>query len=223
MWNSHAPVLALDGPSGVGKGAVGREIAAKLGWHYLDSGVFYRVLAYVVLRAKTDVENIAAIVAQAEHLSLQFGLQGEVLLAEEDISGAIRTEACGYMASQIAAIPAVRAVLLEKQRAFQQAPGLVADGRDMGTVVFPEAFLKIFLEASAEIRAERRYHQLKDSGLDVNLDDLLGQITKRDAQDRQRAISPLCPAADARVVDTTHMDISAVVQMIMDAVNLAKK
>ena len=216
------PVLTLDGPSGVGKGAVGRHLAAHLGWHYLDSGVFYRVLAYLALNHHVLATDHKGIVLLAQSLMVQFGLTGEIFLEKQDIGGAIRDETCGYMASQVAAIPAVRAVLLEKQRAFRQWPGLVADGRDMGTVVFPDAFLKIFLDATSEARALRRYHQLKESRLDVNLGDLLSKITLRDLQDRQRAISPLCQASDAVLIDTTVLDVAAVIQRVETAIENAK-
>ena len=208
------PVIALDGPSGVGKGAVGRHIAAQRGWHYLDSGVFYRTLAYVAQQRNLSAADPLAILHAAQTLTLRCGLQGEVYWEGQDISRAIRDEACGYMASQLAAMPAVRQALLEKQRAFRQWPGLVADGRDMGTVVFPDAIIKIYLDATSEARAQRRYHQLKESGLDVTLDGLLDKIIQRDTQDRQRAASPLCQAPDAVYIDTTAQDLPTVIQAV---------
>ncbi len=211
------PVIAIDGPSGTGKGTVARWLTGWLGWHLLDSGALYRLLGLAAGRAGTALDDEAAVAAAATALQVEFverAAETRVFLAGEDVSDAIRSEECGAAASRVAALPAVRAALLERQRAFRQPPGLVADGRDMGTVVFPAAALKIYLTASAEERAQRRYKQLIEKGMSVNLARLLGDITARDKRDAERTVSPLRPATDAVILDTTHADIGAVEDQI---------
>jgi cytidylate kinase len=217
--NSQVPVLALDGPSGSGKGTVGQLLAQRLGWHFLDSGALYRALGVAAVRAGVDLRDTPALVKLAQSLDIRFVPRpGEdtvgVLLGGEDISEALRTEQSGRRASVVAAIPEVRQALLQKQRAFRRPPGLVADGRDMGTTVFPDAILKIYLTATAEVRAQRRYKQLKEKGFDVNLRQLLDEIRERDARDAGREASPLKPAPGACIVDTSQLDISGVVERI---------
>lgn len=207
------PVIAVDGPSGTGKGTLSLWIARLLGWHFLDSGALYRVLAHYAAEQGVALGDEAGVSALARALPVRF-VEGEgeprVLLADGDVTAAIRTEAAGAAASIVAALPAVREALLARQRAFRQAPGLVADGRDMGTVVFPDAAFKLFLTASADARAERRYKQLKGKGIDVNLAALLEDIRRRDQRDEQRAVAPLQPAPDAEILDTTTLGIPEV-------------
>ncbi len=213
MTNNNIPVITVDGPSGTGKGSLCGRLAETLGFHLLDSGSLYRVLAYVVSKEKISIEDIASIVEQAGKLDLSFEKKGElvsILLSGEDVSAQIRTEESGNKASKIAIIPDVRAALFERQKAFQMSPGLIADGRDMGTVVFPKADLKIYLTASAEQRAKRRHKQLKDKGNDVTVAQLLNDIAERDQRDSQRQVAPLKPAADAIVIDTTNLGIEEV-------------
>ena len=217
---AHAPVLTIDGPSGSGKGTVSRLLATQLGWHLLDSGALYRAVGYAASLAGIDLSDAEAVTRCAEHTRIGFrdpGAGGEtrVLVNGHDASDALRTETCGAAASAIAAIPSLRAALLDKQRAFRKAPGLVADGRDMGTVIFPDAGPKVFLTASAAERAQRRHKQLKDKGLRVTLADLLREIDARDRRDAERAVAPLKPAADAVVIDTTGMPIGTVVARIL--------
>ena len=214
-----APVIAIDGPSGSGKGTIARRVATALGWHLLDSGALYRLVGLAALQqgvSMADAPNCGRIAAQ---LDVRFGADAagaeRIWLAGQEVSEAIRTEAAGERASQVAAIATVRAALLERQRRFAQPPGLVADGRDMGTIVFPEAFLKIYLTASAEERARRRYKQLKDKGLDVSLAALSREVAERDRRDSNRAIAPLKPAADAVLIDSTSVPIDAVVERVL--------
>jgi len=217
------PVITIDGPSGSGKGTVAALLAGKLGWNFLDSGALYRLLAFAARNHGVDLTNEEALKVLAEHLDVQFGAardgHGMVIILEgEDVTEAIRNETVGAGASQVAALPVVRTALLQRQKAFREAPGLVADGRDMGTVVFPDAPLKIFLTASAEERARRRYLQLKARGDDVNLASLLEEILERDERDTQRAVAPLKPAEDAIQLDSTTLSIEEVLQRILSEV-----
>ncbi len=211
---STAPVITIDGPSGSGKGTVGRAVAERLGWHFLDSGALYRVLGLAALKRGLDLGDEAALAELARGLDVRFE-GARVILEGEDVSEAIRSEAAGAAASRVAALPSVREALLARQRAFRRPPGLVADGRDMGTVVFPDAPLKVFLEASPEERARRRFEQLKAQGLDVNLARILTDIRERDRRDRERPVAPLKPAPDAVVIDSTERDPESVVQEIL--------
>ena len=211
---SHVPVLTIDGPGGAGKGTVASVVAQTKGWHLLDSGALYRIIAVVGAREGIGLDDVGALVSLVERVDIAFK-DDQVLVNEVDVSHDIRTEDAGNSASKVAALPPVREAILALQRGFRKAPGLVADGRDMGTVVFPDAPVKIFLDASAQARAERRYNQLKNKGLSVNLRALLGQIQERDARDRERTVAPLKPAEDALIIDSTAMTIDEVVAMVM--------
>lgn len=209
-----APVITVDGPSGVGKGTLCKALAEALQWNLLDSGAIYRVLALAVLHHQVDIQSEEALVPLAIHLDVRFisdDGQLKVILEGEDVSNEIRTEKVGNTASQAAAFPRVREALLRRQRAFRVAPGLIADGRDMGTVVFPDAPVKIFLDASAEERAQRRLLQLQSRGFSVNFERLLSEIKERDERDRNRPVAPLVPAADALVLDSTEMTLDEVI------------
>lgn len=213
--SSQTPVVTVDGPSGAGKGTLCMLLSKKLGFQLLDSGAIYRVLALAAIHHGVDTESEDALVPLATHLDVQFVAEGDlvkVILEGEDVSKELRKEETGMAASKVAALPRVREALLRRQRAFEAAPGLVADGRDMGTVVFPNAKAKIFLDASAEERAYRRLKQLQDKGLDVKFDDLLSEIQERDDRDRNRPVAPLRPAEDALVLDSTSMSIDEVVE-----------
>jgi len=214
---SDIPVLTIDGPSGSGKGTLAQQMAEKLGWHYLDSGAIYRVLAQAALKHQIDLTDETALASIAAQLDVQFVLkdgQLQVVLEDEDVSLLIRSEQAGNAASKVAAFPAVRSALLQRQRDFCQPPGLVTDGRDMGTVVFPDAPYKVFLTASAKVRAERRYKQLKEKGIDSNLSDLIAEISERDERDTQREVAPLRPADDAVILDSTQLGIEAVLEKV---------
>jgi CMP/dCMP kinase len=221
---SKIPVLTVDGPSGTGKGTICSFIAKTLKWHLLDSGALYRVVALAAEKHSIEFDDEKSLAQLAGSLDLKFISQDiseeiAVIYQGTDISAAIRTEKCGNAASLVAALVSVREALLNRQREFRQAPGLVADGRDMGTIVFPDAELKIFLTASPDERAERRYKQLKGKGISVNLRDLSADIAERDKRDKERAVSPLIAAEDAIVVDTTESDIDEVNQQIMSLVS----
>lgn len=216
--NSMAPVITIDGPSGSGKGTVAGLIARELGWKLLDSGALYRLLAFNASNHGVDLTNEELLTKLAAHLDVQFiaaepGKLQQIILEGEDVN-VIRTETVGAGASMVASLPAVRDALLVRQREFREVPGLIADGRDMGTVVFPDAPLKVFLTASAEERARRRYLQLKGKGEDVSLSSLLDEIRARDERDTQRAVAPLKPAADAIQLDSTELSIEQVLQRI---------
>lgn len=216
------PVVTVDGPSGAGKGTLSSLLAKSLEWHFLDSGAIYRVLAVATLHHDLPYEDEEAIVPLATGLDVNFVTEDggtRIILEGEDVTDDIRTEEVGAVASKVAALPRVREALLRRQRAFQQNPGLVADGRDMGTVVFPDAPVKIFLTASAEARAQRRYSQLKDKGMDVNIARLLTDIKARDERDSTRSIAPLVPAEDAVVIDSTDLGIDQVFEKAMDVVS----
>ena len=209
------PVIAIDGPSASGKGTVAALAARALGFHYLDSGAIYRVTAYAAQASGVLLEDEAALATLARDLPLRFD-GGEVFLDGQPVGESIRGEDAGRAASRIAALPALRLALLERQRAFRVAPGLVSDGRDMGSVVFPDAALKVFLTASAEERAKRRYKQLIEKGFDANLAALLQDLKERDARDAARSAAPLQQTADAVLLDTTHLNIQQAVQQVLD-------
>lgn len=217
---SRAFVITIDGPSGSGKGTISRAVAKQVGWHLLDSGALYRLVALAGKQAGLPPEDSEGHARLAKAMDVVFGVNargGElVTLHGRDVTGEIRSEEAGQGASRVAAWPIVREALLERQRAFAAPPGLVADGRDMGTVVFPQADLKIFLTASPEERAQRRYKQLKDKGSGVSLAALSREITERDLRDSTRAIAPLKPASDARVIDSTGLSIEAVVSRVLE-------
>ena len=207
------PVIAIDGPAASGKGTIAQRVADALGWHYLDSGALYRLAALAALRAKVSFDDPAALTTAAQSLAPQFK-DGRIWLDGEDVSEAIRAETVGVAASKCAAVPGVRQALFDLQRRAA-APGLVADGRDMGTVVFPEAKLKIFMTASARVRAERRVKQLEARGEKADLAALTRDLEERDRRDRERAVAPLKPAADARLLDTSEMGIDEVVKKVL--------
>lgn len=211
----EAPVVAIDGPSGSGKGTVGRRVAQRLGWHFLDSGALYRALALAALKRGLALNDGEAVARLAAEVVIEFQPEGSVLVDQEDVSKALRAETCGNAASKIATQPRVRTALLELQRSFRRPPGLVADGRDMGTVVFPNAAVKVFLTASAEERARRRYNQLMDKGIHANLDNLINEITERDRRDTAREVAPLEPAVDAFELDSTSLSIEVVVEQVL--------
>ena len=218
---NNAPVITVDGPSGSGKGTLCQKLADRLGWVLLDSGALYRLVGYIA--NKKGITDQAGITEQALKLDIEFindPVTGELLsiLEGQDVTRDIRTETCGDLASRVAAIPEVRAALLKRQRAFQVMPGLVADGRDMGTVVFPAAPLKIFLEADAKERAKRRYNQLKEKGFDASLAKIFDEISERDERDLKRSSSPLAIAADALVIDSSKLSIDEVFERVLKAV-----
>jgi cytidylate kinase len=216
---SDSNLITIDGPSGSGKGTVARRVADRLGWHLLDSGALYRLVGLDAHNRGVAGSDHAALERIAAQLDVKFGMDStgheQIWLSGQEVSADIRTEIGGERASQVAAVPAVRAALLERQRAFAQSPGLVADGRDMGTVVFPHARLKVYLTATAEERAKRRYNQLKDKGLGVSLAALSREVAERDHRDLNRPIAPLRPAPDAVIVDSTSMTIDAVVAQVL--------
>jgi CMP/dCMP kinase len=206
------PVIAIDGPSASGKGTIASRVAKRLGFHYLESGALYRLIALLSLRADTLDER--RLVALADSMDVEFH-DGETVLSDEEVSEKLRSEPVGNRASEVARLAAVRQALLRRQRAFRQPPGLVADGRDMGTIVFPDAPLKVFLTASPEIRAERRYKQLIEKGIDANLRALSRDLRDRDERDAKRAVAPLVPAPDSQVLDSSALSIDDVVERIV--------
>jgi len=213
---SKQPVVTIDGPSGSGKGTISHLVAEQLGWRYLDSGALYRLLALAAQHHSLELDDEASLETLAGHLDVEFTSNGTILLEGEAVDDILRTEETGKMASVVAALPKVRTALLERQRAFAQEPGLVADGRDMGTTVFPDAEVKIFLTASAEARAKRRYKQLKEKGFDVTVAHLLQDIESRDLRDTERSTSPLKAADDAIEIDTTSLTIDDVVKQVLE-------
>ena len=220
LSSNTAPIITVDGPSGSGKGTLCQKLAEHFGWKLLDSGALYRLVGYIA--DKKAITDHAGIAEQARNLDVEFitdPASGELksILEGEDVTRSIRTEGCGNLASRVAAIPEVRAALLERQRAFRVMPGLIADGRDMGSEVFPTAQLKIFLDADAEERAKRRYNQLKEKGFDASLAKIFDEIRDRDARDLQRTSSPLVIADDALVIDSSSMSIEEVFQKVLEA------
>ena len=218
MTDSHVPIVTIDGPSGSGKGTVSRRVAEHVGWNLLDSGALYRLVALAGLRRNLDPDDVEGHVSAARHMQVKFGSRDgeeQVLLDGVDVTPDIRTETAGAGASRVAAWPAVRAALLDRQRSFATPPGLVADGRDMGTVIFPEARLKVFLTASAEERAQRRYKQLIEKGSAASLAALSREIAERDLRDSTRQVAPLRPAPDAQLLDSTGLSIDAVVERVL--------
>lgn len=220
------PVITIDGPSGTGKGTISLQLAKRLGWHFLDSGALYRLVAFGAQQQGLGLDDSGALADYARHLPVQFisqeGLSElTIYLNNQDVSQDIRSESAGNAASKVAAMGPVRDALLARQRDFRQPPGLVADGRDMGTTVFPDADLKIYLTASPKIRAQRRYKQLKEKGIDVSLSALVKDITERDERDANRSVSPLKPAADAVLVDTSSLTIDEVMALVMSLVEKA--
>ncbi|MEO6364992.1 MAG: (d)CMP kinase [Luteimonas sp.] len=220
MQNAIPPVLTIDGPSGSGKGTISRHVANRLGWHYLDSGALYRAVGLAAAWSQVDLSDADAVAVCAARTEIHFetgdgSAEPRVIVNGKDATHQLRMETAGAAASAIAAMPPVRAALVQKQHDFRLPPGLVADGRDMGTVIFPDARFKVFLTASAEERAQRRYKQLKDKGVSVTLAGLLGEILARDARDANRAVAPLRPAEDAVRIDTTGLGIDAVVERVL--------
>lgn len=221
MVRNKAPVITIDGASGTGKGVVCHLVAKKLGWRLLDSGALYRVLALAAQKHGVALDNESALRVLAEHLDVQFiaaeaSTPPNILLEGQDVTETIRTEKMGNAASKVGALPDVRTALLSRQRAFREAPGLVTDGRDMGTVVFPDADVKIFLIASPEERASRRFNQLKERSLHVDLNDLIAELRERDKRDQERTVAPLRPAEDAVCIETDHLTIEQVVARVLD-------
>jgi len=214
MEMNNTPVIAIDGPSASGKGTVAQRVAERLQFHYLDSGALYRLVAYTAIQSEVDLTDETALSDIARDLDVVF-TGARILLKGEDVADAIRAEVCSNGASKVAAYPQVRASLLDRQRAFRQIPGLVADGRDMGSVVFPDAALKIFLTADAETRAQRRYKQLMEKGIDANISTLLQDIRDRDARDINRSVAPLQQGADAILLDTTSLNIAQAVDEVL--------
>ena len=220
MSDGPAPVIAIDGPGGSGKGTVAAAVARRLGWHLLDSGALYRLVGLAALDRGLDLGDGLAVSGVATGLDARFlpgpAGAGAVLLDGQDVTAAIRTEAAGQAASRVAAVPAVRAALVGRQHAFRRRPGLVADGRDMGAVIFPDARLKVFLTASVEERARRRHNQLKQKGIDVSLPALSKDMAERDRRDAERAVAPLRPCPDARLLDSTGLGIEDVVNRVLE-------
>lgn len=214
MAENSVPVIAIDGPSASGKGTVALLVAKKLGFHYLDSGSLYRLVALAAMWSEVDLDDEKGLSEIARNLDVAF-IDEEIRLGNEDVSDDIRAEACSNAASRLAAYPSVRSALLDFQREFRKTPGLVADGRDMGSTVFPEAILKVFLTASPEVRAERRHKQLMGKGIDANIATLLQDIRDRDARDANRSVAPLQLTAGASLLDTTSLDIQQAVDSVL--------
>jgi cytidylate kinase len=224
MSEMNIPVITIDGPSGVGKGTISRALARKLGWHYLDSGAIYRSLAAAAIKQSVALDDEWALVKLAKEMRLSFEFAGDsdearIMLDGVDISATIGSEACGNSASKIAVLPAVRQALLEKQQDFAKAPGLVADGRDMGSVVFQKAQFKFFLTASSEERARRRYKQLKEKGIDANLEKITSELLERDLRDSKRAVAPLVAPVGATIIDSSEMSIEEVMESVINAIS----
>jgi cytidylate kinase len=224
--SDHIPLITIDGPGGAGKGTLGRLLARDLNFHFLDSGALYRLLVVAAERHGISLDQESSLCVLGEHMDVQFLLDDpylppRVIFEGEDVSEKIRLETTGNMASRLAVLPAIRESLLARQRSFLQPPGLVADGRDMGTVVFPEADLKIYLTASAYERAQRRFKELQDKQMDVKLSHLLEEIQARDARDANRSVAPLRPADDAVIIDTTALDINQALAVIKKMVPTA--
>jgi cytidylate kinase len=221
--DAAVPVITIDGPSGSGKGTISQYLATKLGWHHLDSGALYRLLAYAALQQALPLDDAAVLVRLAARLSDSYQLptadNPAIMLDGVDVGQALRTEKCAEAASKTAALPAVREALLAWQRCYRQPPGLIADGRDMGTVVFPDAMLKLFLTARPEVRAMRRYNQLKNKGIVVDLEELVREVEARDQRDASRQASPLMPAGDAVIVDNSDQDEARTLQQVLQAVH----
>ncbi|MCL6417007.1 (d)CMP kinase [Aestuariirhabdus sp. Z084] len=219
---TRMPVITIDGPGGSGKGTISGLLARKLGWNLLDSGALYRLVALSAQNHEVALDDEDSLRVMAEHLDVQFVTADDdalqVILEGEQVGKAMRTEDCGVAASRVAALPDVRTALLKRQRAFAESPGLVADGRDMGTVVFPQAPLKVFLTASAEVRADRRQRQLQEKGIDVSIQRLLADIQERDERDMNRAVAPLKPADDAVQLDSTKLTIDEVLERVLEEV-----
>lgn len=219
---NEIPIITIDGPSGSGKGAISKLLSEKLGWHLLDSGAIYRILALVAIREKIPLDDVSALVRAGTDLDIEFLNKPQepqkITLKGEDITTAIRHEECGVTASKISQFQEVRSLLIPYQRAFCRPPGLVADGRDMGTVVFPDAKLKIFLTASSEERARRRLLQLKEQGMSADFDIVLEELKARDDRDYNRSVAPLKPDSDALIIDTTELSIDEVLQQILQNV-----
>ena len=217
------PVITIDGPSGSGKGTISQALAKQLGWHHLDSGALYRLLAYAALQESLDLGDETALTALAGQLSASYRLptadNPTILLDGVDVGDALRTEGCAEAASKAAALPAVRQALLAWQQHYRQSPGLIADGRDMGSTVFPDATLKLFLTARPEVRAERRYNQLKNKGINVDLAALVEEVEARDRRDMSRKASPLKPATDALILDNSDLGEAATLQQVLEAVH----
>ncbi len=218
----RVPVVAMDGPGGSGKGTVSTAVARHFGWHYLDSGAIYRVLGHLAHMNQVREDDVPGLVALTHDLDIEFLEQG-IALAGQNVEGLIRTEGAADRASRISPIPEVRHSLLEWQRKQARPPGLVSDGRDMGSVVFPDAVCKFFITASPEKRAERRYKQLREKGFDVKIENLLREIAERDERDAMRKASPLKPAEDATVIDTTDMSINDVISVVLEEVGRCLK
>ena len=208
------PVITIDGPTASGKGTVAARVAQKLGFHYLDSGALYRLCAYKALKEEIDLADEAHLAQTAQALSPVFE-GGKIFLDEEDVTDKIRAEAVGVAASKVAALPRVREALLDVQKRSRRLPGLVADGRDMGSVIFPDAPVKVFLTASAQARAQRRFNQLKEKGIVANIDTLTRDLEERDRRDMQRAVSPLAPAKDAKILDSSNLTIEETVGQVL--------